>query len=255
MEQREYATMYGIEDHHWWYVGLRDIVFSILDDLRQAKNDFFLLDAGCGTGGVLSRCDNMKACGFDVSAEAISFCKTRNCDQVLQATICEIPFNKQCFDVVVSLDTLTCLEREGRGRALAEIYRVLKPGGMLVMNLPAYQWLTSRHDRAVGTRRRCTTGGLREELEKAGFRVTKMTYRNMFLFPAIAIKRVIDKRPRRGSEAERSDLKTVPEFFNRLLSTVLFFENKLLSRISFPFGLSVFCVAQKDGVDTQHGTE
>ena len=249
MEKTEYATMYNIEDHHWWYAGLRGIVFSAVDGLRKTGNNFLLLDAGCGTGGVLSRCEGVKAFGFDVSAEAISFCKERNCNQVLQASISEIPFNKDCFDVVLSLDTLTCLEQGDRDRAMADIYRVLKPGGSLVLNLPAYQWLISRHDRAVGTRRRYTTGELRQDLARAGFSITKMTYRNMFLFPAIAIKRLLDKRSRQVSKAERSDLKPVPRAFNTLFRSVLFIENRLLSRLSFPFGLSVFCIAQKDPAD------
>ena len=255
MEETVYENMYNVEDLHWWYVGLRDIVFSSVNEYRQAKNDFFLLDAGCGTGGLLARCDGVKACGFDISAEAVSFCRTRNCDQVLQATICEIPFREQSFDIVLSLDTLTCIEQEGRDRALTEIYRVLKPGGILVLNLPAYQWLISMHDRVVGTRHRYTTGGLRQELVRAGFSIKKMTYRNMFLFPAIAIKRLIDKRVQHKIKNEKSDLDKVPKVFNVLLRAALFVENKLLSHLSFPFGVSVFCVAQKSPTNKQYGTK
>ena len=255
MEQTVYENMYNVEDRHWWYVGLRDIVFSSVNEYRQAEDDLFLLDAGCGTGGVLARCDGVKACGFDISAEAISFCRTRNCDKVLQASICEIPFKKQCFDIVLSLDTLSCLDEEAYDRSLSEIYRVLKPGGMLILNLPAYQWLISIHDRVVGTKRRCTTGELRQNLEKAGFSVAKITYRNMFLFPAIAIKRLIDKRLRHKTEMEKSDLEKVPKVFNMLFRAVLVVENKLLSHLSFPFGLSVFCVAKKSPANKQYGTK
>ena len=114
-----------------------------------------------------------------------------------------------------------------------------------MLNLPAYQWLMSRHDRAVGTRRRYTTGGLRRDLENAGFTVRKMTYRNMFLFPAIALKRLWDKRSGQDNGSEKSDLETVPGAVNSLLRAVLILENRLLARLDFPFGLSVFCVAEK----------
>lgn len=224
---------------------MRDIVLSAVNKFRQVENDFFLLDAGCGTGGVLARCDSVKACGFDISAEAISFCRMRNCNQVLQASICEIPFKNQCFDVVLSLDTLCCIDQKGNDRALTEIYRVLKPGGILILNLPAYQCLKGTHDRVVGTRHRYTTGELRQGLEKAGFSIAKITYRNMFLFPAIATKRLIDKKLPHKTKMEKSDLKAVPKVFNMLFSAILFIENIFLSHLSFPFGLSVFCIAHK----------
>lgn len=253
MQKTEIATMYDVEDRHWWYAGLRDIVFSSIGELRNAGDGLLLLDAGCGTGGILSRCDGVRAYGFDVSAEATAFCQSRDFDRVLQATVSKIPFRDDCFDVVLSLDVLTCIEKQECGTAFAEIGRVLRPGGTLVLNLPAYQWLMSRHDRAVGTRRRITAGGLRLELEAAGFTVEKMTYRNMFLFPAIAVKRLLDRKSRQNAGPERSDLRRVPEAINGLLRSILILENRLLSRLDFPFGLSVFCIARKGSVSDKQG--
>lgn len=246
MGQSVFEIMYDVEDRHWWYVGLRDIVFSAVSRFRSGNPDISLLDAGCGTGGILARCDDLRACGFDISAESLAFCRKRGCDRIAQASIRDIPFKNQCFDAVVSLDVLCCLDLEDNQGAFAEIYRVLKPGGVLILNLPAYQWLYSRHDRVVGSMHRYTAGELRRELEKVGFGISKLTYRNMFLFPAIAVKRLMDRGLPENPETEESDIKEVPKALNALLSSALLFENILLSNISFPFGLSVFCVARKE---------
>ena len=225
---------------------LESIGFAGIETYLQSGNAVFDAKGESETSiASLATKEVVKAFGFDVSAEAVRFCKARNCDGILQAAISEIPFKDECFDVVLSLDVLTCLEKGERETAFSEIGRVIKPGGTLVLNLPAYQWLMSRHDRAVGTRRRYTTGGLRRDLENAGFAVRKMTYRNMFLFPAIAVKRLWDKRSGRDAGSERSDLTAVPGAINALLRTVLIFENRLLSRLDLPFGLSVFCIAEK----------
>jgi SAM-dependent methyltransferase len=194
--------------------------------------------------------NSCRAYGLEFSADAFTFLKMRGLRNVVRSSICRIPFRDQAFHGVVSLDVLYHAGVENDEEALVEIHRVLKPGGMLILNLPAFEFLRSEHDLAVHTNRRYQTGELRQKLEKAGFSVQVITYRNTFLFPIAAAVRLIKKAiPKEGQgHTIKSDLSPLPSWANKLLYSVLFFENVLMFRgVTFPFGLSVFCVAKKSG--------
>ncbi len=245
MENKEYEIMYNIEDNYWWYVGLRELVFSFINKFSRNHNSLRILDAGCGTGGVLQRYAAYKAYGFDMAEQAIQFCKSRHLNNIIIASVCDIPFKDNSFNFIVSLDVLYHKSVKSDIDALREFYRVLGRDGRLIMNLPAYNFLQSTHDKAIHTQHRYTRTELIQKIKKVGFSIEKITYRNAIFFPFIAIERSIKKITTKKDNKAESDLKPLPNFVNKLLSQILFLENKLISVTNLPFGLSVFCVARK----------
>ncbi len=245
MENREYGLMYTVEDDHWWYVGLRKLALAFIERSSGSGDDQTILDAGCGTGGMLAECSDYNAFGLDISDEAIKFCKVRKLKNVSRGSICDMPFEENSFDVVISLDVLYHLDVSDDSEALKEFHRVLSDGGTLLLNLPAYDFLKGAHDKAVHTRHRYTLREVKDKVERAGFAVERITYRNTFLFPLIASARIMKKLIFRESGTE-SDVKPLPGLLNRFLRDVLILENRLILRgMDFPFGLSVFCAARK----------
>lgn len=243
MRTDEYERMYGLEDSHWWYIGQRRI-FNRLLERYCLPGDRRVLDAGCGTGGTLGMLDRWgEVVGCDSSPEAIGFCRRRGGREVVAASVTELPFDDNFFDMVTSFDVLYCLEVEERRQAVAEFERVLKPGGFLALNIPAYNWLRSQHDEVIGTKHRFNRREVVGLMRAGGFTPQKVSYWNTFLFPAAAAVRLL-KKLRSGDETE-SDLKPVTPLLNRIFTGILFLESGLLRYVNFPFGLSILAVAKK----------
>lgn len=246
MKKEEYKVMFNIEDDYWWYVGLRNLVLSSINKFNHKKENLKILDAGCGTGKILESYKVHRVYGIDFSEEAIKFCKLRNLNYLLRGSICDVPFKDNSFDIVFSLDVLYHINVKDDLKTLEELYRVIDKNGILLLNLPAYNFLRSRHDEAIHTKRRYTIKDLKEKVEKAGFRIERITYRNTILFPLAVIKRIIKKIFLTNTEKVESDLKPLPGLFNKLFTGFLFLENILLvSGLNFPFGLSLYCIARK----------
>ena len=249
MERGEYQVMYASEEGHWWYWGLRDLVLSYVAAGTAGRASALVLDAGCGTGKHLEALAGLRvrAVGLELATEAFRFLRDRGLDNVARASICRIPFPDGSFDLVLSTDVVCCVEPPGDRAALRELARVLQPGGTLLLNLPAYEALRSRHDAAVHVRQRFTRGSLVKLLGAAGLRVRTATYRNTILFPVAAAVRMV--RRGRGHEhgpAPTSDLALPPGLINGLLKVPLFLENRWIRAGGrLPFGLSVFCVATR----------
>ncbi|RJQ56215.1 MAG: class I SAM-dependent methyltransferase [Nitrospiraceae bacterium] len=247
MEKKVYEVIFNIEDNYWWYVGLRDLVFSSIDKFSHKHDGMRILDAGCGTGKFLDECKAYRAFGLDFSEVAINFCKLRNINNLIRGSICEVPLKNNLFNIVVSLDVIYHMGVKNDVNTLKELHEVISPNGILLLNVPAYNFLKSKHDVAIHTRRRYTIEGLKSDLEKAGFRIEIITYRNTLLFPIAAIKRMVDKFIFVNKDDSDSDLNQSGCLFNKIFTHLLFLENKLImSGVKLPFGLSVFCVARKE---------
>ncbi len=243
--------MYRAEDRHWWYVGLRTVMFSLLRLPRHPHDpvtkQLRILDAGCGTGGTLNRLrDYPGAVGFDYSPIALSFCRQRGLDNVKLGSIATIPYPDAAFDLAVSLDVLCDAGLPPEHIALAELNRVLKPGGRLYLNLPAYKWLRGEHDLAAGVVRRYTAASLSAMLAQAGFRVQRMSYWNTLLFPIVIAVRLGSRwgMPT-DPNAARSDVKVPAAPLNRLLTNMVRLEAAWLHDHDLAFGSSLACVAVK----------
>lgn len=247
MRPDEYRVMFELEDAYWWYRGLRVLLKGLLARYaRSAAPRPMILDAGCGTGANLKLLESYGlALGVDISEQAIEFCRARGIpdNRVMQASVTDLPFRDGLFDLAVSFDVI-CNIVDDVG-ALAEIGRVLKSSGVFVVQLPAYRWLWSRHDVAVGHKWRYTARSMREKMLRAGFVIERMTYVNTLFFPFVAARRLLDRRALENGPAIRSEVTPLPAPVNGLLSVLYTAETRTASRIDLPYGLSIMAVARK----------
>lgn len=247
MKPHEHDIMRSFEDSYWWYQALRQHVVA---SIGPQPETFSLLDAGCGSGGMLARLrqefPQADLTGIDDSEHAIQLCRERNIGaHLLRAGVHEMPFAGDSFDVVLSLDVWTHASVDD-ALAAHETHRVLRPKGKLILNLAAFDFLEGAHDKGVDAVRRYTRPRVRALLEGANFTVEHMTYWNATLTPPIAVVRWLSRR-RLAREEARSDFRPLPSFLNIALARLTALELKASRHVSLPFGTSVFAVARKHG--------
>ncbi|MFL6530933.1 MAG: class I SAM-dependent methyltransferase [Chthoniobacterales bacterium] len=240
----EVDIMRSVEDELWWYRALRH---HVLASMNPAQPNFDLLDAGCGSGGMLARIrehfPQSSLTALDFSERALEVTAARNTGaQLVHGRVDALPFDVAQFDFVLSLDVLTVRGVDDRA-AMREFYRVLKPGGRLLVNLPALEFLRGSHDVAVNQTHRVTGAELKGLLREAGFQIEHCTYWNMLLTIPIALVRRVS-RLKVESEVH-SDLRPVWPPLNALLTGLTKAELAISRAIPLPFGSSVFAVARK----------
>lgn len=246
MQQHTYAIMREVEDKHWWYVGRRriiaDFVRRISQQLRaEGKTEVRILDIGCGTGGNLETLSSFgRAEGVDISTEALEFCRARGLNNVRQGAAETLPYESDSFDLVTGLDVVEHLDDDVEG--LREMRRVLHPAGRLLLFVPAFMFLWGVQDDVSHHRRRYTLPELKRKLEQAGLRVERASYANFTFFGPILLGRLFMRasgvRPASENNINVSAL-------NGLLGRILGAESWWLKRMSFPFGVSIICVARR----------
>jgi SAM-dependent methyltransferase len=180
--------------------------------------------------------------GIDLAPEAVALAKQRGLGRIVRSSVDAIPFHDGAFDVVTSFDVLYHLNVNDDRAALAELHRVLRPGGIALIRLPAFDWIRGAHDEVVHTRHRYTRDELSQKLEAVGFLVERATYANFLLFPLAPIKRYLELR---SDKREATDLWRPPAPINRLLTDLLSLESYAARTIGLPWGLSVFAVARR----------
>lgn len=250
MKREEFEQMYSAEDRLWWYRTLRDHVVTALDlDARPAgAPGLRILDAGCGTGGMTERLRPYGAVvGIDLAPFAVAVCRERRgLRETAVASITALPFAADSFDLAVSLDVISDAGTGNDRLALLEIARVLRPGGRLCLNLPAFRWLAGEHDVAVETQRRYTRGEALALLARAGFLPERLTYWNGVLLPAVAGVRALSRlRGRDDAAVARSDIAVPAVSINGTLRAITALEGRYLRRHDLPVGSSLLCVARK----------
>lgn len=250
MQAQDYAYLYELEENFWWFRGMREITRSLLNPVCEKGSVQSALDAGCGTGGMLSWLSQYtgshRVVGVDLSSTALEFCRKRNHQQLTHGSIAQMPFADSSFDLVTSFDAIQHVLDKGDVRAIAEIYRVLRPGGFAFVRVPAYEWLRSGHDEALNVQRRYTLGELSDEMRRAGFSIRRVTYANTLLLPVAVMKRLVLSRF--GSAHAESEVKPWPkswQWLNGLMSLPLKLEAGLLRRMDLPFGVSAICIGEK----------
>jgi SAM-dependent methyltransferase len=184
------------------------------------------------------------AFGIDASSCAAQLWKERDINRAAIASADCLPFGSNEFGLVTCFDVVYQLSEEGVKRALSEMHRVLKPGGLLFIREPAYRWLLGPHDEAVGARHRFTLSELIKLVDSLGFERRRSTYANTLLFGAAVPHRLLSRLL--GSTS--SDVKPVPGWMNKAFYGVLRAESLLLERVSLPFGLSVILLVEKKPV-------
>jgi SAM-dependent methyltransferase len=237
----EYDRMFRAEEGLWWYVGMRAISRAILGP--SAGPSARLLDAGCGTGhNLVHLADRGRPIGVDLSEEAISFCRSRRVT-VARASLLSLPFPDSTFDEVTSFDVLYHRWVVDDRAAVRELARVLRPGGRLLIRVPALKALWGAHDEAVHSRHRYTRGEVVRLLRDAGLEVRRSTYANSFLLPLLAARRSLDRLTGRAG----SDVEALPAPLDRLFRALLLLEARVVRRVPLPLGASVFALASKPG--------
>jgi SAM-dependent methyltransferase len=236
--------MYRLEDGYWWYRALRDRIVAALDAYAPEARSF--LDAGCGTGGVLAdlrrRRPGARFVGLDASPHALERCRRRALPCLARGSVNDLPFDSAAFGVITCHDVLDFEGIDDR-RALAEFARVLEPHGVLVLNLPAFEFLRGAHDEFVKTQHRYRRREVEELARGAGLEVLRATYWNAALFPVVALVR---RLRRTRAATHESDLRSIARSLDRLLYGLLRIEAAWLRRRPLRFGTSVFCVARRD---------
>lgn len=242
LEKKAYATMFEKEDEHWWFVGRRMVLASLLDGLGSGDRRR-ILDVGCGTGGnfdFLSRYGKVEGC--DYSEEAVHFCRLRGITSVREASIYHLPYPDASFDLVTCLDVLEHLRLDLP--ALRELERVLKPGGHLLLTIPGRPELYSDFDCLAGHLRRYTREEVKRLLISTGMRPLRLTSYTVLVQPLV---RYYMWRGNfvggRGNYTQ--GMETLFPATHRVLRLLLGLESRLIRRLDLRGGTSLAVLAQK----------
>ena len=240
------------ETRHFWFRGFRAFVTPLLQYAAAGRPAARLLDCGCGTGANVELLDRFgRAYGFDLTDTGLRIGRTAGRTRLARATVTAAPFPTASFDVVTSFDVLYALDEPDERSAIAEMYRLLKPGGFVLVNVAAMHVLRGDHSVLSREIRRYSRRDLRARLEGAGFQVERLTYTNATLFVPLAIARLIQRRRGLRSESEAgSDISVPPEPINAIMTAVMRLEALWLRRVDAPFGSSLLCLARKPAADT-----
>ncbi len=246
MEQDFYPAYFELEGRHWWFLGRRRLFLRLLEQqipLRDRPVE--LLDFGCGTGAFLEHLERFGTVrAVDADPSAVAFCHARGRSEVqLAPPGAPLPFPDGAFDAVTTLDVIEHIDDDVA--ALAELRRVLRPGGRLLVAVPAFTFLWGVQDEVSHHRRRYTAGSLRAALAAAGFAVDRTSYFNTILFPPIAAVRV-GRRLLRRPGSRQSDFEVGPAALNRGLGAVFGAEAGIVARRDLPFGVSLLALARHE---------
>jgi ubiquinone/menaquinone biosynthesis C-methylase UbiE len=232
------------ERHHFWFQGFRRFVTPLLERAAAGRSDLLTLDCGCGTGNNLHMLRHYgRAIGIDITYSGVKYAATRGDRQVAQASATDLPFGSQQFDLVTSFDVIYALPDELEKAAVAEMFRVLKPGGHLVLNVAALPWLRGNHSVLGGEVRRYSRQRLRWALERGGFTIERLTYTNFSILPIVAGVRFSQRIL--GHQESASEISVPPAPVNAALSGLLAVESLALKATNMPLGSSVLCLARK----------
>lgn len=249
MNPAEFEFLARAEEHFWWFCGMRRILFSLLDPFVRARHIERVLEAGCGTGhfaGVLARRYGWRVFPVDLAQEGLRYGRAMGVERLAQADITRLPFPAACFDAAFSLDVLVHFPEGEEHRAVVELARVLKSGGLLVVRVAALTVLRSRHSQFTGERQRFTARRLLRALESCGVRPLKWTYANSFLLPVALMKFRVWEPLLRKPPA--SGLAPLPRWLNCVLARILYAEATLLrAGLRFPLGQSLIVIGEKRG--------
>ena len=247
MNPREFVNIARAEKDFWWYRGMREILFRMLEPHVAARKIGRVLEAGCGTGYLAKLMESERhwpVTAVDISGEGLRYAREMGLPRPVRGDVRELPFARESFDLVISTDVLPHLARGEEHRAARELARVLARSGLLALRVAALDILRSRHSEFVEERQRFTRRRLVELVEAVGIRVLRCTYVNSVLMPAALVKfRVWE--PLLGRPAASGVAMPAP-WVNRLLSAPLALEAACVGAgLDFPAGQSLVLVGEK----------
>lgn len=239
MDKLLFERFYKLEEKHWWFKGRRRIIRYFLKKFLKDKNKPSILDVGCGTGfNLIDFQDIGEVFGTETAASALEYLGRRGLKE--KVFLIELPNlqSPKSFDCITCLDVLEHVEDDEL--ALLSLHEHLGANGTLLITVPAYQRLWSRHDEMAHHVRRYSKKELIRKIQKAGFKIEHVTFFNTFLFLPEAVFRLL-----KIGEKNDSDIFEMGKFLNSVLYAIFYCELCFLKIIRFPFGLSILCVATK----------
>lgn len=246
MLKQQYRHFYLNQKTHWWFKGMRAINISLLTKFLGNKSNLKILDVGCGTGAALVYLDRFgSGYGIDLSVDAVRLAKKVVSKKwvIKRGNAISLKFPDSTFDLVICLDLLYHSWVKDNDKALNEMYRVLKKGGLLLIREPAYQWLRGNEDLVDMTKVRFSKKSLQGMFKKSKWEIKKASYINCFLFPLVLMSRWLILRP--NTKEPKSDIRKTFPPINFLLFSLLYLESILIKYIDLPFGSSVICAVKK----------
>ena len=233
-----------VELSHWWFRGRRSLLQKLVREIaRRRTGSLRILDYGSGTGGNTQTYGSFGwVVGIEPDGFAVRVAQDRGGASYCRADGIQLPFRAGAFDVAVASDVLEHIADDSA--AVSELIRVVRPGGSIVVTVPAHQWLFSTHDTALHHFRRYSKAALRSVLSKGGLRLRRLSYWNATLFPLVCVHRLLQ---RRSAEPPRSDARPAPRIINEVLAGLLTGEAELLRHVALPWGLSLVAVAEVCG--------
>jgi SAM-dependent methyltransferase len=235
------------EARHFWFQGLRRFVLPLLHQATKGLSDVRLLDCGCGTGANVELLGRFgRAWGFDLTLAGLQIGQKMGRTRLARASVVDVPFPSELFDVVTSFDVLYALDEAAEHAAVAEMYRLAKPGGYVIVNVAAMDVLRGDHSILGREVRRYDRRRLRFVLARAGFAIERLTYTNATLFlPLLLLRSAQRWRGLPAEEKAETDIRVPPEPINLLLSAALRVESYWLRAFDNPVGSSLLCLARK----------
>lgn len=251
MKQEMYEYFNAIEERHWWFRARKDIVLKMIDKYFDSPSTRAVrsgraqvLDVGCGTGGMLRHLARYgEVWGLDPNEQALRYSRAKVPEAHLLAGKLPNTLPDKQFDLITCLDVLEHVDEEER--AVKKLAETLKPDGLLVLTVPAYQWLWTAHDDINEHKRRYTTKELETTITNAGFSIQKISYYNTLLFVPAALAKLLTRLYPRKNKSHFSE-KPPPAILNVPLRIIFSLEQYLLSHINFPFGVSIIVIAKKE---------
>jgi SAM-dependent methyltransferase len=238
---------YRAEQSHFWFRGFRQYVRPALARATAGVTAPRILDCGCGTGSNLEMLRPFgTAVGFDLARIGAEFARAHG-HRVAQASISDIPFRSGVFDLATSFDVFQTLPDAVERAAIAEMFRVIKPGGWLLLHVAALDMLHGKHSVLSQETRRYTAASLRALVEGGGFRIERLTYDHFSLLPLMLPVRLWHRLTAAdGVVAAGEGEITVPVApVNAALTALVSLEAIALRAVNMPIGSSLMCLARK----------
>ena len=245
MEVEQQQRYYELGKSYWWLAGKYRIIHDVLGRLLPEGGRARLLDIGCGQGHMLDfLAGHGTVFGSDFSADALRFCRGRGHERVFRADLQRLPLRAARFDVVTAIDVIEHLQDDRR--ALSELFQVVRPGGHLLVTVPAFQSLWGDHDELYSHFRRYRRRELRTKLLAAGFQIEKLSYfQPLFFAPLWLFRKWKRLVPRKGGLAQQDDFVALPAALNAVLTEAIALERFALRYVSLPIGVTLIGVARR----------
>lgn len=243
MDQLLEATARAEQDH-FWFRGFRRFVAPLVAEAVRGCSNAAILDSGCGTGHNLHWLrKHGRAFGIDLTASGLAYAHQNGERAVAQASAAALPFPNDSFDLVTSFDVIYSLSDELEAAALSEMFRVVRPGGHIVVNVAAIALLTGNHSVLSGEKRRYSRAGLVRRLLAAGFEIRRISYTNATIMPALTAVRLLQRLSGHKESTREISMPAAP--VNAALSAVLRVEAAALRLMNMPFGSSLLALARR----------